>query len=168
MRPVLIACIIDACSMLFEQGLTLPKPEVVPFRLTHNLVDVMGVTGTEGVFRQACETTMRILRANCELLVANLETFLHDPLVEWSSPEDRESSASCAVNSQANRMAEHMLARVRAKLSGQGGSTLETMQGHVVSSEQPLSVSGQVHRLIQEATSIDNLSSMYVWWMPWF
>lgn len=45
--------------MLFEQGISLAKPEVVPFRLTHNLVDVMGVTGVEGVYRQACETSMR-------------------------------------------------------------------------------------------------------------
>ncbi|CAN0164297.1 unnamed protein product, partial [Laminaria digitata] len=31
----------------------------------------------------------------------------------------------------------------------------------------PLSVQGQVHRLITEATSQENLCQMYVGWMPW-
>jgi phosphatidylinositol kinase/protein kinase (PI-3 family) len=58
------------CSMLFEQGVGLAVPERIPFRLTHNMVDAMGVTGTEGVYRQACESTMAILRGNRDLLVA--------------------------------------------------------------------------------------------------
>ncbi len=32
----------------------------------------------------------------------------------------------------------------------------------------PLSVEGQAHRLIGEATDKENLGSMYIWWMPWF
>ena len=31
----------------------------------------------------------------------------------------------------------------------------------------PLTVSGQVQALIAEATDINNLSQMYIWWMPW-
>ncbi|CAN0366361.1 unnamed protein product, partial [Hapterophycus canaliculatus] len=31
----------------------------------------------------------------------------------------------------------------------------------------PLSVQGQVHRLITEATSQENLCQMYIGWMPW-
>jgi serine/threonine-protein kinase ATR len=34
-------------------------------------------------------------------------------------------------------------------------------------SELPLSVQGQVHRLLQEATSHANLAQMYIGWMPW-
>lgn len=40
---------------LFEKGLTLAYPEVVPFRLTPNMVDAFGITGHEGVFRRVCE-----------------------------------------------------------------------------------------------------------------
>jgi serine/threonine-protein kinase ATR len=32
----------------------------------------------------------------------------------------------------------------------------------------PLSPEGQVQRLLEEATSIQNLGKMYIWWMPWF
>ena len=41
------------------------------------------------------------------------------------------------------------------------------MLGRVTSAELPLSVSGQVHRLIAEATSLEKLAAMYVWWMAW-
>jgi serine/threonine-protein kinase ATR len=57
----------------------------VPFRLTHNLVDAMGVTGYEGIFRKAGEVTTRLLRANIDMLMSVMESFIHDPLVEWNS-----------------------------------------------------------------------------------
>lgn len=51
-------------SCLFEKGRTLDAPERVPFKLTQNLVDGLGVTGIEGVSRIAFEITMQILRDN--------------------------------------------------------------------------------------------------------
>lgn len=38
-------------NCLFEKGKTLETPERVPFRLTQNLVDGLGITGVEGTFR---------------------------------------------------------------------------------------------------------------------
>ena len=72
-------------NCLFDKGRTFEIPEKVPFRLTQNLVDALGVTGVEGVFRKAAEITMGILRNNSESLMSVLEAFAHDPLVEWSS-----------------------------------------------------------------------------------
>ena len=70
--------------------------------------------------------------------MTNLETFLHDPLVEWAKGKEGAQHASAA------HQAHHMLSRVRAKLNGQGGSVKEAMQGVVTSSELPLSVNSQV------------------------
>ena len=42
------------------QGLTLAIPEMVPFRLTQNLVDAFGVSGFEGAYRRACEVTLQV------------------------------------------------------------------------------------------------------------
>ena len=42
-------------NCLFNKGDELKIPEVVPFRLTHNMVEAMGPTGVEGPFRIACE-----------------------------------------------------------------------------------------------------------------
>jgi cell cycle checkpoint protein MEC1 len=38
-------------SFLFDRGKRLGVPEVVPFRLTQNMVDVFGVTGVHGTFQ---------------------------------------------------------------------------------------------------------------------
>ncbi|KAF3199899.1 serine/threonine-protein kinase M1 [Orbilia oligospora] len=40
-------------NCLFDKGLTFEKPERVPFRLTQNMVDAMGLTGYEGPFRRS-------------------------------------------------------------------------------------------------------------------
>lgn len=40
--------------------------------------------GRSGVFRKAAEITLKILRGNKDSLMSVLETFQHDPLVEWN------------------------------------------------------------------------------------
>jgi ataxia telangiectasia mutated family protein len=42
-------------GVAFEQGKVLPTPETVPFRLTRDVVDGMGVSGVEGTFRRLVE-----------------------------------------------------------------------------------------------------------------
>lgn len=80
-------------------------PERVPFRLTHNIVDALGVTGPEGyshitllldrtqsvlgLFRIACEITLQILRTNKDCLMSVLDAFIHDPLMEWEEEKRR-------------------------------------------------------------------------------
>ncbi|KAG0364892.1 serine/threonine-protein kinase M1, partial [Gamsiella multidivaricata] len=76
-------------NCLFEQGKTFPKPEKVPFRLTQNMIDAMGLSGYDGVYRLACEQTLQVFRDNTESLVSVLEGFIHDPLVEWSKSKRR-------------------------------------------------------------------------------
>ncbi|KAK3615358.1 Serine/threonine-protein kinase tel1 [Elasticomyces elasticus] len=49
-------------AVAFEAGKVLPVPEKVPFRLSRDIVDAMGITKTEGVFRRCCEFTMDALR----------------------------------------------------------------------------------------------------------
>jgi serine/threonine-protein kinase ATR len=169
-------CVHVDFSCLFEKGLALAQPEVVPFRLTPNMVDILGVTGTEGAFREVSEVTMKLLREKQDLLMTNLETFLHDPLVEWQKTKQGASTAASndgagAAEQNRNRRpleATHLLGRIKAKLNGQGGTVRDAMLGVVTSSELPLSVSGQVHRLISDATAVDQLAAMYVWWMAWY
>ncbi|KAF1957724.1 hypothetical protein CC80DRAFT_592227 [Byssothecium circinans] len=68
----------------FEAGRVLPVPEVVPFRLTRDIVDAMGYTKTEGVFRRCCEFTMDTLREERESIMTLLNVLRYDPLVNWS------------------------------------------------------------------------------------
>lgn len=47
-------------SCLFDKGTTLEIPEVVPFRLTPNMRDALGLAGVEGVYRRSCEAAMQV------------------------------------------------------------------------------------------------------------
>merc|ERR1711988_247968 len=58
-------------------------PEKVPFRLTRMIVNAMEVSGIEGNFRSVCEAVMRVLRENKDSVMAMLEAFVHDPLINW-------------------------------------------------------------------------------------
>jgi serine-protein kinase ATM len=49
-------------GIVFEQGKTLSTPETVPFRLTRDMVDGLGITGVDGLFKNCCEDTLRCLR----------------------------------------------------------------------------------------------------------
>jgi phosphatidylinositol kinase/protein kinase (PI-3 family) len=41
------------------------------------------VTGIEGNFRQTCNNVMRVLRENKDSVMAVLEAFVYDPLLNW-------------------------------------------------------------------------------------
>ncbi len=57
--------------------------EKVPFRLTRMLVNAMEVSGIEGNFRTTCEAVMKVMRENKESMMAVLEAFVYDPLINW-------------------------------------------------------------------------------------
>jgi FKBP12-rapamycin complex-associated protein len=68
----------------FEVAMTREKfPEKIPFRLTRMLINAMEVSGVEGNYRITCEHVMRVLRDNKDSLMAVLEAFVYDPLLNW-------------------------------------------------------------------------------------
>lgn len=141
-------------NCIFWHGLTLPKPEVVPFRLTQNIVDAFGLTGYNGVFSKVAELTLGVLRRNRETLKGVLESFLIDPHVEWSSGSASSSAAKTARASTAYNSTKQSLTKFDALLKGSGGAF-------------PLSVSAQVTQSILAAVDHENLSKMYEGWNPW-
>ncbi|KAI8144500.1 hypothetical protein BJV82DRAFT_537101 [Fennellomyces sp. T-0311] len=72
-------------NVCFEKGRQLRVPELVPFRLTQNMLNALGVTGTDGIFRIAAEETLRVLRKHKEVLMTLLDAFVYDPLVHWAT-----------------------------------------------------------------------------------
>ena len=60
-------------GIAFEQGKQLPTPETIPFRLTRDLVDGMGVAGVEGVFRRCCEKVLELMRNSQEAILTIVE-----------------------------------------------------------------------------------------------
>jgi phosphatidylinositol kinase/protein kinase (PI-3 family) len=68
----------------FETAMLREKhPEKVPFRLTRMVINAMEVSGIEGTFRTTCNQVLEVLRENRDSLMAVLEAFVHDPLINW-------------------------------------------------------------------------------------
>eukprot|EP00871_Galdieria_phlegrea_P003003 jgi/Galph1/3703/GphlegSOOS_G2332.1 len=158
-------CIHVDFACMFDKGLTLKVPEVVPFRLTQNILDAMGPTGYEGLYRIGSEITMSIAREHRDGLMSVLETFLHDPLVEWERTgggKYRSNRGKESTSMGENKCLERNNHALKARKSVD-----QKLQGIVTGSGLPLSVEGQVERLISEAIDEENLSNMYIWWMAW-
>ena len=73
-------------------------PEKIPFRLTRMLINAMEVTGIEGTYRRTCESVMSVLHRNKDSLMAVLEAFVYDPLLNWrlmdnAAPKGKRSDA---------------------------------------------------------------------------
>ncbi|XP_008053488.1 serine-protein kinase ATM [Carlito syrichta] len=165
-------------GVAFEQGKILPTPETVPFRLTRDIVDGMGITGVEGVFRRCCEKTMEVMRNSQETLLTIVEVLLYDPLFDWTmnplkalylqqrledepelQPTLNADNQQCKRNlsdtdQSLNKVAERVLMRLQEKLKGVEEGTV-------------LSVGGQVNLLIQQAMDPKNLSRLFPGWKAW-
>ncbi|XP_056641369.1 serine-protein kinase ATM isoform X1 [Diorhabda sublineata] len=153
-------------GIAFEQGRVLPTPETVPFRLTRDMVDAMGASGVEGIFRRSSEKTMEILRENAQTIITILEVLLYDPLYAWTvtaaEANKRQTESDNSVTphitdtseESTNVSAERALLRLREKLQG-------TELGH------PTSIEHQVGNLIQQAVDPTNLCKLYVGWQPY-
>nr|XP_046246217.1 serine-protein kinase ATM isoform X2 [Scatophagus argus] len=166
-------------GVAFEQGKILPTPETVPFRLSRDIVDGMGITGVEGVFRRCCEKTMEVMRSSQEALLTIVEVLLYDPLFDWTMnplkafylqhDEQQELNATLSStiggddiynhrkssDSQSfNKVAKRVLLRLQEKLKGVEEGTV-------------LSVGGQVNLLIQQAMDPKNLSRLFPGWQAW-
>lgn len=154
-------------GVAFEQGLMLKTPERVPFRLTRDIIDGMGVTGVEGVFRRCCEETLSVMRTNKEALLTIIEVFIHDPLYKWAlSPlkalqrqketdEDETSDVESPEDeNEGNKDATRALMRVKQKLEGYEEGEMRSIQGHV-------------QQLIQDAVDSERLCQMFPGWGSW-
>ncbi|KAK8844109.1 hypothetical protein IAR55_006903 [Kwoniella newhampshirensis] len=142
-------------GIVFEDGRKLRIPEKVPFRLTNDIVDGLGLTGVEGTFRRCAEHTLRVLRDASDLILTVLEVFKHDPLYAWAGDPDklqRAQGGGLIIPSDASvrEKADRVLGKIRGKLAGD------------------LSVEYTVNQLIMEARDVESLAKIYHGWAAWF
>ena len=148
-------------NCLFDKGLTFEKPELVPFRLTHNMIDAMGATGYEGFFRRSAEITMKVMREQEDALLTILETFVYDPTSDFASSRHKGSKYVniAGITSGIGRhhtipeTPKEVLASVRGKL-----------EGLLPNESLPLNVQGYVEALIAMAADPQRLARMYIGW----
>ena len=167
---------------IFDKGLNLPRPEVVPFRLTPNLLDAFGPTGADGIFKSGMESSLEILRENRETLLSVLEPFIKDPIIDWKRQRTQQSVPQ-AIGQANGSDAKRSIKVIKERLSGicnlrnPNYRKLRNIipqdirhrveQDNMMKEILPLSVEGQVQKLCAEASKNENLVQVYVGWMPW-
>lgn len=165
---------------IFDKGLLLPKPEIVPFRLSPNMIDAFGPIGADGVYTGGLKAAMTTLRDNRDTLLSVLEPFTKDPIIDWKRQKSSQrGSKSASSADQRSLQAKRSITIIDERLKGiynlRNPNYKKVKRTDGWSQDQddemmhmlPLSVEGQVHKMITEATSHENLVQLYVGWMPW-
>lgn len=167
-------------GVAFEMGRVLPVPELVPFRLTRDIEDGMGITKTEGVFRRCCEFTLHALREETYSIMTILDVLRYDPLYSWSiSPvrlaklQDARAGGPLAGGSGGdgdNGAQSEDTETSRRGRKGPGSRVNEPSEAdralEVVRKKlsKTLSVTATVNDLINQATDERNLAVLYSGW----
>ncbi|GAB9466866.1 Phosphatidylinositol kinase [Globisporangium polare] len=179
-------------GVVFDQGMALFTPETVPFRLTRDIVDGMGVSGCEGVFTRCCEATLQLLRKKSASVVTILEVFVHDPLYRWTlSPlkalriqegEEKGGTKSSSVSqrgksSSGSHVDESDATGTISNADGNAGNNdaaaralirvKQKLEGYEDPNGNALSIEGQVKQLISAAQDPHNLCNLFPGWAPW-
>ncbi|KAL9106135.1 MAG: hypothetical protein Q9227_008783 [Pyrenula ochraceoflavens] len=169
-------------GVAFETGRVLPVPEVVPFRLTRDLVDGMGITKTEGVFRRCCNFTLEALRRESYSIMTILDVLRYDPLYSWSiSPlrikrmqEESQNEGNAETAPGGGGGGGGGGNKATTTTTAAGGKRKEMMDETseadraltVVEKKlgKSLSVEATVNELIRQATDERNLAVLYCGW----
>ncbi|KAI9339034.1 hypothetical protein BDR26DRAFT_396545 [Obelidium mucronatum] len=155
-------------NVCFEKGLRLRVPEKVPFRLTQNLVEAMGVGGLEGPFKVSCDLTLDVLQRNKDVLLALLESFVYDPIVDWAIDEetvaDRVEQVNMNLKLLWSRIAENKDEIVNAVdlLPSQVSQIFRDMQSFVANTSNKALLQQEIESLTIEMRNIGTSSSKHI------
>ena len=143
------------------------------------MIDAFGPVGTNGLFADCLRKAMTVLRQNRDTLLSVLEPFVKDPIIDWKKSKGGQRQGSLENGIRDTTQAKLSLKMIDERLRGiynlrNPNFKKITRTDHVASDHDeemarmvPLSVEGQVHKMISEATSHENLVQLYIGWMPW-
>lgn len=159
----------------FEVAMLREKfPERVPFRLTRMLINAMEVTGLDGVYNYTAERVLKMLRTNQESLLAVLEAFVYDPVINWRLVEGMKKNPTLKKDN-APRMGttsailpsttttDTIMETIKRKLTG-----TEFVHSDGTTTPEALPVTDQLAMLTDQATSSINLCQSYIGWCPFW
>lgn len=161
----------------------MPIPEIIPFRLSRDVVDGMGVCGLDGPFTRSCQFTLSVLRDEAKSIDTILNVLRHDPLYSWTlSPvkakkfkskmtnsngeENPANDSTIEIHAEApNRNNVDTFISSNPEDGGEAERVLENVRNKL---SKELSVEASVRRLILEAKDPANLSQLFVGWSPFY
>ncbi|XP_055888527.1 serine-protein kinase ATM-like isoform X2 [Biomphalaria glabrata] len=180
-------------GIAFDMGHILPTPETVPFRLTRDIVDGMGITGVEGTFRRCCEHTMQVMKDNSESLLTIVQVLMHDPLSHWTLTPQQALTIQRKRDEANVDNVDLPIASGQVPSSGQVAGAVSDTDTNIRNIDPKtnknklaertllrlkqklngqegnaqLSISGQVNYLIQKASDPRNLCKLFAGWQPY-
>lgn len=134
-------------NLIFDQGKALTISEKVPFRMTQNIQQAIIAEG-EYSYKLAMEKFFNALKESKENLLVFMDILQNEPLQRWKAIQKIAQIETMFSDYKS------ILERLKNKLNG-------IEDGFVLSN------SAHVQYLIQKATDIANLVSIYPGWSPW-
>jgi len=144
------------------------------------MLDAFGPTGANGAFSGGLVAAMTTLRNNRDILLSVLEPFLKDPVIDWRRHRTQQKEgAKIATSHRETVEAKRSVKVIEGRLKGvynlrnPNAKKIRRVDGHTFDEDDemtsllPLSVEGQAHKMITEASSYENLIQLYYGWMPW-
>jgi ataxia telangiectasia mutated family protein len=150
-------------GICFEAGRLLKIPELVPFRLTRDVVDGMGIQGVEGVFKRCCTFTMAVLRKEQDSIKSILDILRYDPLYDWSVSSDKQKKQESAGSA---------IEETNGHTRGKPNKDQQTANWALLVVHQKLSktlsATAMTNDLIQQATDPKRLAVIFCGWQPYY
>ncbi|XP_069123844.1 DNA-dependent protein kinase catalytic subunit-like [Argopecten irradians] len=172
----------------------LPIPELMPFRLTRQLRNLMLPLQVKGLMESTMVHALRALREDYDLLLATMDIFVKEPSVDWLVNAEKQMQSlnlEDSLEEENNWYPKEKVRYVKRKLKGENprfitrdelrlghskNDALRSLETVVMGergdlraqlSQHGLSVEEQVASLIDQATDSNILGRVYAGWEPW-
>ena len=143
---------------VYKDG-SLNLSESVPFRLTRNITRLLGPTMLNGTLRHCIGAVAMCFSERRDLMKNYLSLFIRDDMVSYT----RSKSATQRSELEEREAIEKMLPQV-IKNAENVISRIENLRPQVSDKEE---LDTSVVKLIEDATTEENLSQMSATWHPW-
>uniref|UniRef100_A0A8C4NGJ0 non-specific serine/threonine protein kinase n=1 Tax=Eptatretus burgeri TaxID=7764 RepID=A0A8C4NGJ0_EPTBU len=175
----------------------LPIPELMPFRLTRQILGTLQPFGEAGLLRASLSRSLRRLRTHPDLLLSTMQVFITEPSLDWKGFELKQLRrggqwTELVDTTEVDWFPRQKISIARRKLEGANPAAItceELKLGHSTSSalcallavakgdpthnvrarlqDTNLSPEDQADCLLDQATDPNILGRTFVGWEPW-
>ncbi|XP_063779765.1 DNA-dependent protein kinase catalytic subunit [Pseudophryne corroboree] len=175
----------------------LPVPELVPFRLTRQIINLMLPMKETGLFDSVMVHALRAYRRNPDLLISTMDVFVKEPSIDWKNQEIKQMKKQGSWMKEFDTASQdwypmQKINCAKRKLAGANPSEItceelrlghekvasykeflaaaQGFEAHNIRAKEPangLTEEIQVQCLIDQATDPNILGRVWQGWEPW-